>query len=327
MKNKTINILVTGVGAVIGYGIIKSLRKSKYNCNIVGIDIFKDAIGQKWCDKFIQGTRADSSDFVHFINKTIQEEKIDLVLPGIEQDLQVLIENFEGLNKNAKFSLNNKSLFQTLHDKKMTYEFFEDKIELIPHIHYCDDLYSKSLGKFGFPFMLKQNISYASKGVASIENKSDFNYFIEKFGKDSMTQQKLSIKENEVTCSIFGTDDGKFVNPICLERELSGEGATKKAINIKMDEELMNTLTTICEVSKFEGPTNLQFIRYQGKYLLLEVNARISSSTSIREIFGINEAEMCIDYYLFNQIPEKKVQKFGTVIRYIEDVYFDSNHF
>ena len=140
MKNRTINILVTGVGAVIGYGIIKSLKNSKYKCNIIGIDIFEDAIGQVWCDKFIQSIRADSSDFLNFINNIIEEEKIDLVLPGIEQDLQALIENFDKLNKNPKFSLNNRSLFKTLHDKKMTYEFFLDKIELIPHINYCDDL-------------------------------------------------------------------------------------------------------------------------------------------------------------------------------------------
>jgi carbamoyl-phosphate synthase large subunit len=60
---------------------------------------------------------------------------------------------------------------------------------------------------------------------------------------------------------------------------------------------------------------------------LLEINARISSSTSIRDLFGVNEAEMCIDYYIFNKIPEIKAQKYGKVIRYIEDVYFDSNHF
>lgn len=47
MKNRKYNILVTGIGAIIGYGIIKSLRNSKYDCNIIGIDIFNDAIGQK----------------------------------------------------------------------------------------------------------------------------------------------------------------------------------------------------------------------------------------------------------------------------------------
>lgn len=327
MENKTINILVTGVGAVIGYGIIKSLRKSKYKCNIVGIDIFHDAVGQVWCDKFIQGVRADSSEFESFINSIVEKENIDLVLPGIEQDLQSLIKNFDKLNQSAKYSLNNKNIFETFHDKNQTYNFLANKVELIPHIYYCDDLYLKATEKFGLPFMLKQNISYASKGVATIESNEGYDYYLNKFGKNCMAQQKLSIKDSELTCSIFGLGDGNFVNAICLQRELSGEGATKKAINVKIDEKLFDTLRTICKVSKFEGPTNLQFIQYQEKYLLLEINARISSSTSMRETFGVNEAEMCIEYYIENIIPKMRTQKYGTIIRYIEDVYFDSSHF
>ena len=142
-----------------------------------------------------------------------------------------------------------------------------------------------------------------------------------------MAQKKLEIKNHEYTCSIFGLGDGEFVNPICLQRELSAEGATKKATNIQIDESLLKTLKLISKKCKFEGPTNLQFIKYEDKYLLLEINARISSSTSIREIFGVNESQMCIEYYLENEIPKLQEQKFGTVIRYIEDVYFDSNSF
>lgn len=327
MENKTINILVTGVGAVIGYGIVKTLRKSKYKCSIIGIDIFHDAIGQVWCDKFIQGVRADSLEFIGFINSVVDKNNIDLVIPGIEQDLEAMIQNYQDLSPAAKYVLNNKELFETFHDKKRTYDFLESTAELIPYIYYSNDLYEKASEAFGLPFILKQDISYASKGVAVINNKKDFDYFLDKFGQNCMAQKKLEIKNHEFTCSVFGLGDGTFVNPVCLKRELSGEGATKKATNMKVDNELLRILLAISKACKFEGPTNLQFIKYEGKYLLLEINARISSSTSMRELFGINEAEMCIDYYLFGKTPDVKVQKFGTVIRYIEDVYFDSNHF
>ena len=56
MTNKPITVLITGVGAIIGYGLINNLRKSNYNCRIIGIDIFYDAVGQQWCDKFIQAS-------------------------------------------------------------------------------------------------------------------------------------------------------------------------------------------------------------------------------------------------------------------------------
>ena len=323
--NKTINVLVTGVGAIIGYGILKSLRNSKYTCNLIGIDIFNDAVGQQWCDKFIQGIRADSDDFIDFINSIVNDEQIDIVIPGIEQDIEKMVKNFADLSSSSKYVLNNREMFDIFHDKKQTYIFLEKTIDLIPSLYFEENLFETARQKFSLPFIMKQNISYASKGVASIDNEQEYNSYIDTFGSECVAQKKLNIIDSEFTCSIFGLGDGQFVNPICLQRELSVEGSTKKGINIAIDNELQKTLQAICKKSNFIGPTNLQFIKYNGKYLLLEINARISSSTSIREIFGVNEAEMCIDYYLLNQTPSEIKQRQGTVVRYIEDAYFDSN--
>jgi len=325
MTNKPITVLVTGVGAIIGYGLINSLKKSKYECRVIGIDIFHDAVGQKWADKFIQGVRADSEAFIPFINKIVQEEQVDLLIPGIEQDLKALIEHFDDLDHSAKYVLNNKSLYKTFDDKKLTYKFLEGVADLIPYIDYSETLFDEAKEAFGLPFILKQDISYASKGVAAIHDRQEFDFYIEKFGSGCMAQKKLDIKDREYTCSLFGLGDGTFVNPTCLRRELSQEGATKKALNVKVDEVLLDTMTKISQKCRFEGPTNLQFIEYEGKYLLLEINGRVSSSTSMRELFGVNEAEMCIDYYLMDKKPETKEQRYGTIMRYIGDAYFDSD--
>jgi carbamoyl-phosphate synthase large subunit len=181
MTNKPITILITGVGAIIGYGLINSLKKSKYNCRIIGIDIFPDAVGQKWCDKFIEGVRADSDEFIGFINNIVATEKVDLLIPGIEQDLKALIEGFDTLDHSAKYSLNNKSLYKTFDDKKLTYKFLEGVADLIPYIDYSDNLYEEAVDKFGLPFILKQDISYASKGVAVILEKKDYDFYIDRF--------------------------------------------------------------------------------------------------------------------------------------------------
>ena len=45
-------ILVTGVGAVIGYGVIRSLRKARPESVVIGLDIHPDAVGKHWCDQF-----------------------------------------------------------------------------------------------------------------------------------------------------------------------------------------------------------------------------------------------------------------------------------
>ncbi|MNP55379.1 carbamoyl phosphate synthase-like protein [compost metagenome] len=80
-------------------------------------------------------------------------------------------------------------------------------------------------------------------------------------------------------------------------------------------------------IFKPEGPTNFQFRYEAGHYYLLEINPRISSSTSLRTAFGFNESEMCIEYYLQGKEPSFATIKKGSSVRYIEDwIHYDSDH-
>ena len=51
----------------------------------------------------------------------------------------------------------------------------------------------------------------------------------------------------------------------------------------------------------------------------MEINPRISSSTSIRTAFGYNEAEMAIEWFVEKHSKVNPVIKKGKAIRYISD--------
>ena len=68
-----------------------------------------------------------------------------------------------------------------------------------------------------------------------------------------------------------------------------------------------------------EGPTNFQFRRHEGELYLLEINPRMSSSTTIRTAFGYNEARMCLEYYLENKRAIVGPIRRGRALRFIED--------
>ena len=90
-----INVLVTGVGAIIGYGIIESLKVSGYEVNITGIDIYEDAVGRRWVDRFIQAPMTNDPFYEEWVKSLIRKENIDIVLPGIEQDANYFATNME----------------------------------------------------------------------------------------------------------------------------------------------------------------------------------------------------------------------------------------
>lgn len=323
-----INVLVTGVGAIIGYGIIRSLRNSKYDVNIVGIDIYHDAVGGNWCDVFEQGILANDEKFISFILDLIKKHSIDLVIPGIEQDLSSFVDNLEVLEKSgANFVINNLEMYPLLTDKLKTNDLLvENNINAIPTISDENATYDEVKKAFGIPFIIKDRLSYASKGVVKAHNEQDFNYWTEKFSGNCIFQKLMQTDGCEYTVSVFGISDGLSKNMIILKRSLSGEGATAKA-EVVQDEVISSYVKELVEVIKPVGPTNIQIVKNNDSCYLLEVNPRISSSTSIREKFGINESEMCIEYYLLKKDIEDKEIRSGKVTRYIEDfVIYDRDH-
>ena len=67
------------------------------------------------------------------------------------------------------------------------------------------------------------------------------------------------------------------------------------------------------------GAINLQLREHDDDYRLLEVNARVSSSTSLRTRFGYNEAGMLVDLHLHGRHPEQPTIRLGTAVRFLDD--------
>lgn len=315
---KRYNVLVTGVGAIIGYGLIQSLKKSKYDVRIIGMDIYADAYGQYICDEFIQAIPAADPDYPLFLKEIMKEKKIDLVMFGTEQEIHRLINEKETLQEYyEKLVINNREIVDLSNDKWKTHEFLvKNGFESIPT--YIEGDFKTLSELLGVPFLLKPRKSYASKGIEKIHDNEEFEFFKKRAGSQFMVQKIVGDEEHEYTVAAFGFGDGTCIKPIMLKRKLSQEGATAKA-KVVESEEVEALVSRMVELLKPVGPTNFQFRYDNGKFLLLETNPRISSSTSLRTAFGYNEAEMCIQYFIEHIRPKDVTIRKGTAVRYIAD--------
>ena len=319
------NVLVTGVGAVIGYGIVRSLRAMDRPIRIIGMDIYPDAAGQRWCDHFEKAALAATPEYPDFIRSLIHKHSIDLVIPGIEQDVSRMVNERPGWDDlDAKFVLNNPSLVTVCADKWLTAQslvaagFPAIKTRVEGH-------FAELAREFGIPFLLKPRRSYASKGIQKIHTERDLDYWRIKLGDNFMVQEIVGDDESEYTVAAFGFGDGACGQKLILQRKLSGEGATAKARVVSIPQ-LGAIVDDLAKHFKPVGPTNFQFRCHAGQFLLLEINPRLSSSTSLRTAFGYNEAEMCVEYYLAGTRPAERSIRSGRAVRYIEDlVTYDSD--
>ncbi|MES2514149.1 MAG: ATP-grasp domain-containing protein [Bacteroidota bacterium] len=311
------NILVTGVGAIIGYGIIESLRLANVNCKIVGLDIFQENYGKYVCDEFIQVPYTSNPEYKNIITKIISDHQIDIVFPGIEQDLYYFIDNQH--NFKTRIVLNKKELVHLSKDKWSMYQFLKGRSYsfLIPT--FIDLNYKSAAEKIGLPFVIKPKSSYASKGFYVIRNEADYLKIADEVNEATLFQPSVGTVDDEYTISVFGDGTGNYIDSLILRRYLSKAGASEKTYTIKNDELLMKAIKDLVKIFKPEGPTNFQFRKQNNKVYLLEINPRISSACSLRTKFGYNDPLFCIQHYLENKTYSIQDKKEGRAIRYIAD--------
>jgi carbamoyl-phosphate synthase large subunit len=106
-----------------------------------------------------------------------------------------------------------------------------------------------------------------------------------------------------------------------LRRKLSPDGFTDKA-EVADTAEFIPAMDELCRLFRPLGPTNFQFRRSTKGPKLLEINPRISSSTSIRTAFGYNESVMAMDYFLDQRDPVQPTLRRGRAVRYTDEQIF-----
>lgn len=320
-------VLTTGVGAVIGYGILRSLR-GESDVELIGTDIFPDAVGQAWCDLFVQAPPTSSPDYIEWLGNLVVEKQVDLVIPGIEQDSHRLSDaRAETSGWRARIALNDARLVTLSKDKWLMHEellLMRDPSRIPSALQGSHD---SLVERFGSPFLVKPRRGYASKGLARISSPAGLESHIAKYGSEFIAQPLVGTNDQEFTVGVFGDGAGQVAATITLRRTLAPDGSTAKAWVCEPDG-LNAAVTRLCAHFRPLGPTNLQFRRDGDNWKLLEINPRISSSTSLRTAFGYNEAKMCIDYFVHGNLPVQPVIRDGFAARYIEDhVVYDRHHF
>ena len=315
--NKKINILVTGVGAIIGYGIIESLRATSINCNVIGTDIYDENYGKYICDTFIQVPYTSNPDYKTIVNDIINKYQIDIIFPGIEQDVFFFSSCRESIK--AVVVLNNTELINLSKDKFAMYNFLKkNKFEdLIPT--YENLSHESAVSILGLPYIIKPKQSYASKGFHIVDSNEAYNKLKNVINSNTLFQPYVGSINEEYTVSVFADGKGSYIDSYILRRYLSSAGASEKAFSIKNDSAIIKSVNTLVKIFKPEGPTNMQFRKIDNKVFLLEVNPRISSACSLRTKFGYNEPLYCLQHYLFNKEYIRTEKKFGKAIRYISD--------
>lgn len=314
-------ILVTGASGIVGYGILKSLKES--NCFLIGSTVYEASPANCFSDLVIKPPMTEEEGYINWLVSSIRDNSIDMIIPSIEADMNKWNKNRKLLEETGTVVvLNNERLIDLCLDK---WNFYLELNKYNPDLCIKTSIIPE-YEQFTKPFILKPRCGYGSRGFKVINSKQEFNQYKEDIGLTYIMQEYVGTDDEEYTVSAFFDKESNLRAYLPMKRKLSKNGYTDIAETVYVNE-MESILLQLANTFKPVGPTNFQFRKHINKWKLLEINPRISSSTSIRAAFGYNESKMCLDYFLEKKEIEQPIIKNGTAIRYVEDyVTYDCNN-
>lgn len=315
-------ILVTGAGALLGQGILRSIDYSENDYFVVSADPDVRSTGHSLADKCYVIPFATDPSYLKKIEEIIQEEKIDIILIGTDVELPLFAQQKSYLEKKykTKVVVSGEEAINISNDKWLTAEFLRKNDFPYPYSALTSDkgqieyLNEKS----DFPYIAKPIDGARSKGIRVITNNQELEEICS-FPNNLVVQEKLGEDEGEFTtgCIVL---EGKCVAVVSLIRDLR-DGNTWRAYR-EGASLYDDTIAAIAEGLGVEGPANFQYRIRNGEPVVFEVNCRFSGTTPLRLMFGFNEVEALIEYYLEGKTITQPNLREGTILRTFSDVFF-----
>lgn len=318
-------ILVTGAGALLGQGIIRSLRFSNLDTYIITGDPDWRASGHCLGNKSLLLPMAKDPNYIQIIERIIYQEKVDLILIGTDVELKVFAKNQQYLENmfGVKIIVSPLNVIEIADNKWETAEFLRKNNFPYPFsaMTYDKKNIEKLRSEFNYPFIAKPVDGARSFGVTKINNNEELDK-ITSYSNNFVVQEYLSDEDGEFTSGCIVVK-GECRSVVTLRRELK-DGNTYRAYR-DLDYPYDGEIVKIAEKLGTEGPINFQFRIRKGEPVVFEINGRFSGTTPLRFMFGFNEVEALVKYYLYDNEIIQPALRTGIVLRTTSDIFVE-NH-
>jgi carbamoyl-phosphate synthase large subunit len=300
-------ILVTGIGGGVGQGILRNLRRERFDIAIVGTDTAAVSAGNHLCDAVHMVPYAYDPMYVQTINAIVEREQIDLIIPSTDYEVYHLMV--------AKGQIPATIAASPADTSRM-----------------CLDKYltAQGLGAHDLPFA-RSSLPSAYTGefgrtvVKPREGRGSRNIHVDPvdpgaFGDDYLVQEYLD--GEELTTSFYVRRDGTLHGLITFARELEQGNTARCEVIERHDGELRKMIQAMISKFPFRGSCNLQTRATVRGVIPFEINCRISGTNSVRSQFGFRDVAYTVQEYLYNQAPDAPDITGGCAIRVMMDIIY-----
>jgi carbamoyl-phosphate synthase large subunit len=301
------SILVTGIGGVVGQGILRNVRSMNLDTSVIGTNTQQISAGNYLCDHVYQVPFSYDEGYIAVIHELVLRHKIALIIPSTDYEAYYLSLNQAILPCRVAASPAEITAFCL--DKYLNFEEFS---------------------KLGLPFapsILPSRYSgqFEKTVVKPREGRGSRNINInpplpENFSDDYVIQEYLD--GPELTTTFYVLQTGNLHGFITLERELEQGNTSRCEVVTDYDKEIQAIIEKIIAHFPFRGSCNIQSRVTENGIVPFEINCRISGTNSVRSQFGFNDVAYTVQELLLEQAPDLPHVSKGSAIRIILDLIY-----
>lgn len=300
-------VLVTGVGGVVGQGILRNLRHDAFDVALIGTNVAPVSAGNHLCDAVHVVPYAVDPTYVEVMRDLVVREGIDLIIPSTDYEVHHLMLAQPDLPTVIAASAADVS--RMCLDKYLTWEAFS--AHGLPFA--ASSLPSRYSGQF------ERTV------VKPREGRGSRNIHVDpadpcSFSDDYLVQEYLD--GEELTTSFYVRRDGSLHGMITFVRELEQGNTSQAEVVARHDPQLRPMIEAMVGKFAFRGSCNLQSRVTARGIMPFEINCRISGTNSLRSQFGFRDVAYTMQEYLYGQPPEVPQVTHGCAIRVMMDIIY-----
>lgn len=282
-----INVLITSVGRRAPLvEVFKQAQKSVgrfFNGKVITVNADPYCAGLYVSDGFYIVPLVHDKNYIPIILEICKEEKIDLLIPTIDDELPIFATNQERFQRlGVKIACSPLETALICNNKYKTYQFFLKNNIPTPKTYLLNG--TEKDPPLPYPFIIKPRDGRGTFGFTRIRNKEEFMLY--KNGIPNPIAQE-ELRGKEFTIDVLCDFDGRVIAVIPRERMVVRAGVSDQGRTVK-DWRLISYGTMIAQLLKIRGPANIQCFVDGDSVMFTEVNPRFSGGIPLTIASGVD---------------------------------------
>lgn len=277
----------------------KTARKHGLNFNLISYDLSQYAhiVGLA---KIIAGKKFSEWNLTD-LDWLAAYTEANLVVPFMDEALPLLAQH-----KHFSPFVPAKEVIDRFYDKKLMHEWAKENDILIPD-------------QPGYPYYIKPRRGWGSRDNHIIRSIKDWpiTFSFDKY----IVEHYLEFAE-EISVDCYVTKDKQyFAYP--RQRLLVSRGEVENSVTIR-DLEVQNLALQVMVLGNITGPANIQFLKRDGNYYLIDVNTRFGGGVPLTIHAGADYVDLMFCEMLGLPFPKFNWKPNVLMIRAAREIFFEN---